>query len=275
MFTHMSEADRPAWAPDEIDWRKPSAARVYDVHLGGGHNFEVDRQAAAEIARVMPELPELFRANRSFLRRAVRFLVAQGIDQFLDLGSGIPTVGNVHEVAQRDNPDARVAYVDIDPVAAAHSRNILAGNPTAITLRGDLREPAQVLADPLLRGLLDLDRPVGVLLVAALNFVADDADPARIVAEYLKAVPSGSYLAISHPVHSELDGGRSANAAALYSRSVDSLFVRERPQIESWFTGLELVEPGLVHINEWRPHVPEDAQDATRFPQLGAVARKP
>jgi hypothetical protein len=273
--TRVSDTDRPDWAPTDIDWRKPSPARVYDVHLGGGHNFEVDRRMAAEIARAVPELPELFRANRSYLRRAVRFLVDQGIDQFLDLGSGIPTVGNVHEIAQARNPAAQVVYVDIDPVAVAHSRNILAGNPNAVALRGDLREPARVLADPVLRGQLDFDRPVALLLVAALNFVPDAADPAGIVAGFLDPLPAGSYLVISHPTHGEHDAQRSRAAADLYARGVDELWVRERGQVESWFAGLDLVEPGLVYVNEWRPHAPEDARDAARFPQLGAVARKP
>src|SRR5207248_1149013 len=128
---------RPDWVPEGIDWNKPSVARVYDVHLGGAHNFAVDREVAARIAGVMPELPELFRANRSFLRRAVRFLVDEGVTQFLDLGSGIPTVGNVHEIARRANPNSHVVYVDIDPVAVAHSRHILADEPNATAVRGD------------------------------------------------------------------------------------------------------------------------------------------
>lgn len=265
----------PSWAPEDIDWRKPSVARVYDVHLGGAHNFAVDREVAAELARVMPELPALFQANRSFLRRAVQFLVEAGITQFLDLGSGIPTAGNVHEIAQAANSECRVAYVDIDPVAVAHSRRILAENPRADALRGDLRRPDEVLAHPVVGELLDFDRPVAVLLVAALNFVSDEDRPGEIIGRYLERVRSGSYLGFSHPTHGTVAPQQSKAAAEVYRRDVDKLFIRDRAQIESWVTGLELVEPGLVYINAWRPEVLQDAQEAQRWPQLCCVARKP
>lgn len=275
-MTERGDAERmPSWAPEGIDWRKPSVARVYDVHLGGAHNFAVDREVAAELARVMPDLPGLFRANRSFLRRAVEFLVDAGITQFLDLGSGIPTAGNVHEVAQAKNPDCRVAYVDIDPVAVAHSRRILADNPHADALRGDLREPDEILAHPVVGELLDFSRPVAVLLVAALNFVSDDARPGEIIGRYLDRVPAGSYLGLSHPTHGTVAARQSQDAAALYRRNVDNIFIRNREQIEGWLTGLELVEPGLVYINAWRPEVLQDAREAQRWPQLCCVARKP
>jgi hypothetical protein len=267
--------DRPAWAPDGIDWRKPSIARVYDVHLGGAHNFAVDREVAEELARVMPELPELFRANRAFLRRAVRHLVGTGVTQFLDLGSGIPTAGNVHEIAQHANPSSRIIYVDIDPVAVAHSEHLLADNPLAEVVRADLRRPEDVLADPAVTALLDLSRPVGVLMVAALNFVSNEDDPAGIIRRYLDAVPAGSYLVISHPTHGELAPQRSRAAAELYQSSVNRLYMRDRGQIGSWFTGLELVEPGLAYINAWHPDTLDDAGDPERIPQLGGVARKP
>lgn len=265
----------PSWAPEGIDWRKPSVARVYDVHLGGAHNFAVDREVAAELARVMPELPALFRANRSFLRRAVRFLVDAGVRQFLDLGSGIPTAGNVHEIAQAADPECRVVYVDIDPVAVAHSRRILADNPLAEALRGDLRRPDEVFEHPVVREMLDFEQPVAVLLVAALNFVSDDDDPGAIIGRYLAGVPGGSYLGLSHPTHGTVAPNRSRAAAELYRRNVDNLVIRDRAQIESWVTGLELIDPGLVYINAWRPEVLQDAQEANRWPQLCCVARKP
>jgi hypothetical protein len=269
------EADRlPSWAPEDVDWRKPSVARVYDVHLGGAHNFAVDREVAAELAKVMPELPALFRANRSFLRRAVRFLVDEGITRFLDLGSGIPTAGNVHEIAQAANPECQVVYVDIDPVAVAHSRRILAENPHAEALRGDLRRPEEIFAHPVVRGMLDLGQPVAVLLVAALNFVSDEARPGEIIRRYLDQVPDGSYLVLSHPTHGTVAPGQSKAAAELYRRDVDNIFVRDREQIEGWLTGLELVEPGLVYINAWRPEVLQDALEAQRWPQLCCVALK-
>jgi len=269
------ELGTPSWSTEAIDWRKPSVARVYDVHLGGAHNFAADREVAAELARVMPDLPGLFRANRSFLRRAVRFLVDSGITQFLDLGSGIPTAGNVHEIAQTANPDARVVYVDIDPVAVAHGRRILADNPRADALGADLRRPEEILRSPVVGEQLDFDRPIAVLLVAALNFVSDEDGPGEIISRYLASTPAGSYLVLSHPTHGTVAPQRSQAAAELYSRNVDKLYVRDHGQIEQWLTGLDLVEPGLVYINAWRPEVLQDAHDAARWPQLCCVARKP
>jgi hypothetical protein len=191
----------PDWVPEDVDWRKPSPARVYDAQLGGAHNFEVDREVARQVAKVMPELPALLRANRSFLRRSVRFLIEAGITQFLDLGSGIPTVGNVHEVAQAIDPACRVAYVDIDRVAVAHGRRLLAGNPNAVARRGDLRLPETVLADPAVRATLDFGRPVAMLMVAVLHFVADADRPAEIVRRLLAEAVPGSYLVLSHGTH--------------------------------------------------------------------------
>jgi SAM-dependent methyltransferase len=275
-MTDEREADRlPSWAPEGVDRRKPSVARVYDVHLGGAHNFAVDREVAAELARVMPELPALFRANRSFLRRAVRFLVDAGITQFLDLGSGIPTAGNVHEIAQAVRPDCRVVYVDIDPVAVAHSRRILADNPRAEALRGDLRRPDEIFAHPVVREMLDFDRPVAVLLVAALNFVSDDDGPGEIIGRYLDRLPAESCLGLSHPTHGTVAPQQSKAAVDVYRRDVDNIFIRDREQVESWVTGLELADPGLVYINAWRPEVLQDAREANRWPQLCCVARKP
>src|SRR5947208_805756 len=174
--------------PDDIDVTRPSAARVYDYFLGGAHNFEVDRQLAAQIASLTPNLAQTMRANRSFLRRAVRYLVAQGIEQFLDLGSGIPTTGNVHEVAQAANLRARVVYVDNEPVAVAHSRHLLATNPYATIVDADLRRPSVVMRHHETRRLLDFSRPVAVLMVSVLHFVTDEEDPAGIVAAYRDAL---------------------------------------------------------------------------------------
>jgi hypothetical protein len=185
-------------ASTDIDVTRPSAARVYDYFLGGAHNFEVDRQLAEQIARLTPNLAETMRANRRFLRRAVRFLVAEGIDQFLDIGSGIPTVGNVHEVAQDANPAARVVYVDIDPVAVAHSRAILAGNERAGVLRADIREPERILAEAVALGLVDLNRPLAVVLAGVLHFIPDADDPAGIAARLRAPLAPGSFLLVSH-----------------------------------------------------------------------------
>ncbi|MEU4745246.1 SAM-dependent methyltransferase, partial [Actinosynnema sp. NPDC023658] len=190
--------ERPAREGSDIDLSRPSPARVYDVHLGGAHNFRVDREAAQRITEAMPDLPRVLRANRAFLRRAVRYLVGRGITQFLDLGSGTPTPGNVHEVARDADPDCRVVHVDVDPVAVAHSRVALGGTDRAAVVEADLRRPRDVLTHPDALRTLDLTRPVGVLMFAVLHFVPDADEPGVIVREYLDAVVPGSYLALSH-----------------------------------------------------------------------------
>ncbi|MGY2062369.1 SAM-dependent methyltransferase, partial [Nocardia gipuzkoensis] len=188
---------RPSWAPEGIDLDRPSASRVYDYFVGGMHNFEIDRTLARQIEAFTPNVAETMRANRDLLRRCVRFLVDAGIDQFLDLGSGIPTVGNVHEVAQARNPAARVIYADIDPVAVAHSRAILDGNPDAMVVQADVAAPEAILSDPQVRDLLDFDRPIAVLLLGVLHFVPEEAEPGKCVARLQEAVAPGSYLAIT------------------------------------------------------------------------------
>src|SRR4051812_3645423 len=169
--------ERPAWAPRSIDITVPSVSRMYDYYLGGSHNFEVDREAARRAMEFMPGLPKVMQANRAFLRRAVRFAVGEGVTQFLDIGSGIPTFGNVHEVAQAAAPGARVVYVDHDPVAVAHSEAVLEGDEGAGVVAGDLRKPRDILASSEVGRLIDLNRPVALLLVAVLHFVEDADDP--------------------------------------------------------------------------------------------------
>src|SRR2546421_865213 len=169
--------ERPDWAPETIDIERPSAARIYDYWLGGSHNFAVDREMARQVTSLVPETPLIMQANRAFLHRAARFLVESGIRQFLDIGSGIPTLGNVHEVVQKAIPDAPVVYVDIDPVAVTHSRHILAGNERVAVIQEDLRRPDRILAHPDATRLLDLDQPVALLLLAVLHFIPDDDDP--------------------------------------------------------------------------------------------------
>jgi hypothetical protein len=178
---------RPSWVPAEVDLSRPSAARVYDYYLGGSHNLEVDRRMAREAISLWPDLPAIMQSNRAFLRRSVRYLAGQGITQFLDIGSGIPTVGNVHEAAQQADPRARVVYVDSDPVAVAHSRAILAGDEHTAVVHADLREPETFLEDPTARATLDLDQPIAVLMVAVLHFVSDEDDPFGAVARAVGA----------------------------------------------------------------------------------------
>src|SRR5690349_13880313 len=185
-------AERPSWAPQHIDLTKPSAARIYDYFLGGGCNFEIDRQFADRFLKVMPEAELVARRNRAFLGRAVRFCVDQGIRQFLDIGSGIPTVGNVHEIAQEAAPECRVLYVDNEPVAVAHSELMLEHNPNTAILQADLCDPGTVLNSASARRLLDLSAPMALLMVAVLHFVPDSAQPRLAIEQYLKALAPGS-----------------------------------------------------------------------------------
>ena len=268
--------ERPEWAPAEIDIARPSPARIYDYHLGGSHNFAADREAARQIAAIMPELPLVMRANRSFLRRAVVSLLDAGIRQFLDLGSGIPTVGNVHEIAQQAAPDARVIYVDVDPVAVAHSRSMLAGNAGAAAVLADLRDVSRVLATPEVRRLIDFAEPVGVLLVAALHFVPDRDDPAGIVAGYRDAAVAGSYLVLSHGAAPEDDQAPAGTdeAAAAYSRTVTEFTLRTRAQVTGLFAGFDLIDPGVVDVTRWHPEAHDETRPPQRLPQLVGVGRK-
>jgi SAM-dependent methyltransferase len=266
---------RPEWAPEDVDVDIPSASRMYDYYLGGCHNFAADRELAERALAVMPDGRRLAQVNRAFLRRAVRFCAEAGVDQFLDLGSGIPTLGNVHEVAQQASPGARTVYVDTDPVAVAHSQAILAGNDRATVIQHDLRRPEEILADPRLRGQLDLTRPVALLAVAVLHFVQDDADPAGVLARFRAALPSGSMLVISHGT----DENRPEDAAkvvALYRGTANPLKMRSRAEVSALFDGWELVEPGLVCAPLWRPDSPEEiGEHPEAIPVYAGAAYKP
>jgi len=231
---------------------------MYDYYLGGYHNFEVDRQAAEQVLALSPDSRLAAHANRAFLRRAVAYLVAQGIEQFLDIGSGIPTAGNVHEIAQRANPAARVVYVDSDPVAVRHSEAILAGNPHAGVIQADARYPEQILDHAETRRRLDFSRPVGVLLVAILHFVPDDTEAYRSVRVLRDAAVAGSYVVISHATNENLPREVVDQAEKLYARSTNPAKARRRAEIERFFDGLEMVEPGLVYVPLWRPESPDD-----------------
>lgn len=247
---------------------------MYDYYLGGSHNFAIDRQAAEQAIAMWRDLPIIMQANRAFLRRAVRFLVAQGITQFLDIGSGIPTVGNVHEVAQQANPESRVVYVDIDPVAVAHSRAILTGNTRAAVVQGDARDPELLLEQPEVRRLLDLQKPVAVLLIALLHFVPDDEDAYGLVRRLREAIAPGSYIAISH---ASFEGRpeESESHAQLYSRTPTPMMMRSRADIEGFFEGLHLIEPGVVFLPVWRPESPDDVDEhPERFTGFAGVGRK-
>jgi SAM-dependent methyltransferase len=249
--------ERPDWAPAGIDIERPSAARLYDYFLGGCHNFAADRDLAAQYIAAWPQMPMASQANRAFLRRAVRFCVAAGVRQFLDIGSGIPTAGNVHEVAQQVAPETRVMYVDIDPVAVAHSRQILSGNGRAGVIQEDLRRPDAILEHPEVRHMLDFDRPVAVVLAAVLHFIPDADDPYGIVARLRDALVPGSYLVVAHPARDSRPQAM-AKLEELSKRTTTPGTTRTRAEVERLFTGFELVEPGVVWVPLWRPDCPDD-----------------
>jgi S-adenosyl methyltransferase len=270
-------AGEPSWVPPGVDTGRANVARVYDYLLGGSHNFLADQDVGRAIAAVEPNARAIGRANRAFLGRAVRFLAAAGIRQFLDIGSGIPTEGNVHEVAQRAAPEARVVYVDVDPVAIAHSRAILAQQENATIIDADLREPEKILAHEGARRLLDFSEPIGLLLVAVLHFIRDDEDPWSTVTTLRDALAPGSYLVVCHGT----DEGKPAVAQAVekvYKRAVSAeLRARSRPDILRFFGGFELLDPGLVPIPLWRPDpsAGRPADPGKFWGGLAGVARKP
>ncbi|MEV6367770.1 SAM-dependent methyltransferase [Micromonospora musae] len=264
---------RPDWAPETIDIERPSVARMYDYYLGGSHNFAADRAAAQAMVAAVPEAPLMAQANRAFLRRAVQFLTEAGVRQFLDIGSGIPTVGNVHEIARRTAPDSRVVYVDVDPVAVAHSREILAGDDHSVVVQEDLRHPERILAHPDVRGLLDLDEPVAVLVVAVLHFISDDDRPAEILGTLRDALAPGSHLVISQASDEGRGVEERGEAQRVYRRTDNPLWIRSRAELTAFFDGFELVEPGVVWVPQWRPETPENAEDAERAVFLGGVGR--
>jgi hypothetical protein len=281
------EADRLACPADpdggwlDLRFDRPHPARVYDFLLGGKDNFAADREAAAAGLKVNPNLRIPPRENRAFLRRAVAYLAREaGVSQFLDIGAGIPTSPNVHQVAQGIDPRARIVYVDNDPIVLAHARALLTSCPAGKTafVNADVRDPDAILGSAEVRGTLDLSQPVAVLLLAILHFVPDDGDPAGIVRRLMAGLPSGSYLALSH-LTGDFDPRFWEGAAAVYGRDGVIMQVRSKPDIERFFDGLELVEPGVVSGPGWRPDFsdlgeagrPTDAQVSGYC----GVARKP
>jgi SAM-dependent methyltransferase len=253
---------------------------VYDYLLGGKDNFAADREAAKKGLQANPDSRIPPRENRLFLRRAVRFLAEQGIDQFLDIGTGIPSAPNVHHVAQGIDPRSRIVYVDNDPIVLAHARALLTSHPDGRTdyIDADLRDVDTILESAVLTDTLDLDRPVGLLLIAILHFIGDEHDPWRIVERLLAALPPGSYLALSH-LTGDFRPEAWEQVAEVYRKQGVTMKVRARPQIQRFFTGLDLVDPGLRILPAWRPDLgepteqpaPSDAQVSV----YGGVARKP
>ncbi|MHA6804212.1 SAM-dependent methyltransferase [Salinifilum ghardaiensis] len=251
--------DRPDVAGIDLD--RPNAGRMYDYFLGGGHHFAVDRVAAEHVLAAAPSVAEVAIANRSFLNRAVQHCLRCGVDQFLDLGSGLPTVGSTHQIAQHASPRARVVYVDSDPVAVAHARNLLVGLESVDVLYADLGQVRTVLQDPRVRGLLDLSRPVAVLLVAVLHYLPRAGE---VVAAYRDALPSGSMLVLAHTT-ADHQRGASAVARAVFEATTVRITPRSLDQVRDLFAGYDVTAPGVVWTPRWQPDRMRVVDDASEW----------
>jgi hypothetical protein len=260
-------------APIGVDINTATPARIYDYWLGGHNHFTADRSAALTVAQAAPEAPRLAIENRKFLGRAVRYLAEEGgIRQFLDLGTGLPTQGNVHQIAQETDPACHVVYVDNDPMVLAHSHALKTGDHVAV-VQADLRDPQAILGHPSTQRLLDFSAPLAVLFVAVLHFISDSDDPASIVRAFRDALPTGSYLVVSH-VTSDIQHRSATRAATEYKKIVPDATLRNRPGILRFFDGFNLIEPGLVQVSRWCPDEPLPA-DADDLWILGGVGCKP
>lgn len=266
-------------APERSTARPATAARIYDYLLGGVHNFPADREVAQKVIAGMPSVRTAARANRAFLGRAVRYLVGEGIDQFIDIGSGIPTQGNVHEIAHQRNPQVTVAYVDIDPLAVAESLDVLEGDPRATAVCADLREPATILAHPEINRLIDLSRPTGLILNAVLHFIPDDDQAYGAVTLLQEALAPGSFVVLSHGATESAPGEEYSSVERAYDQKTMTGLAkpRDRDEVARFFTGWDLVEPGIVWLSEWRPDPgqPPEVEDPMISGGWAVVARKP
>jgi hypothetical protein len=260
--------------PAGLDVTTPNIARMYDHMLDGKDNFAADRDAAEKLIAMMPQLPLVARANRAFLRRAVQALVTEyGIRQFIDVGTGLPTMGNVHEVAQRAAPDTRVLYVDNDPVVCCHARALLSSAATQI-VEADLRRPDEILAHPLTSQIIDFGEPFALMFLSVLHFVPDEEDPQGVIARFREVMAPGSFLVISHgTMETNPDDPRVRLSSEVYSRSAAGLALRSLESLSGLFDGFELVEPGLVWITDWRPNPFEGVRGVAETLR-GGVGRK-
>jgi hypothetical protein len=263
----------PAHVPPEIDTTKPSVARVYDAILGGKDNFAVDRVVAEQSVKAMGDGGGGARLNRAMLGRAVRFMAVHGISQFLDLGSGLPTVQNTHQIAQSVNPAARVVYVDNDPSVYLHGRALLAGDAATAVVLADVMAPATLLGSPEVTGLIDFSQPVGLIFNAVIHHILDEEDPYGVLTAYKDAAASGSYLQVTH----FCDAAPEAAASVRVLReNLGRGQIRSREEIKRFFDGWEIVAPGLVFLSEWRPDEPVTLPlDVGSLLMLAGVARKP
>ncbi|GAA3239171.1 SAM-dependent methyltransferase [Nonomuraea helvata] len=263
-----------------VDTSRPTTSRLYDFMLGGKDNYEADRRLAQRVLEIMPDAREAAWANREFLARVVRFMAAEaGVRQFLDIGAGLPARDNVHEVARSAAPGSRVVYVDHDPIVLVHGRALLAVDGRITIVEGDARDPDAIVDDPETRRLIDLGEPVGLLMLDILHHLPDHEDPAGIVARLVKRLPSGSHVAVSHfhnPVDHPEASRQAYTAEKLFKESLGTGRWRTREEILTCFDGLELLEPGLVPVPEWRPDPGDHARPGlSRHTLVGAVARKP
>jgi S-adenosyl methyltransferase len=264
--------------PAKIDTSKPHAARIYDYLLGGKDNFAIDRETAEAAIAAIPTGRTAARENRAFLGRAVRYLVNEaGIRQFLDIGTGLPSANNVHEVAQAAAPESRVVYVDNDPIVLSHARALLTSTPEGRSayIEADLCEPEKILGDPAIGGTLDLTKPVALMLVGVLHFVPDEANPAHAVTTLLDALPRGSYLAASHGAPEFNPDGAAAWTRTYRGSGVPFQLRTSDEFTELAFGGLEFVDPGLVVVSDWRPDGPDPRPLPEEVGIVGGVARKP
>jgi hypothetical protein len=248
---------------------------MYDYYLGGKDNFAVDREAAEEVLAAAPEVRILATENRAFLQRAVRFLAAEaGIRQFIDLGTGLPTQGNVHEVAHTVDPTARIVYIDNDPIVRVHAQ-ALVKRETTVFIEADMRRPQEILDLLKAQRLIRFDEPVAVLFVSVLHFITKDEDPNGIVGAFRDAAAPGSYVTISHITNPEVNPHTAEQAAGVYQKRVTSpAILRSRTEILTFFDGYDLVDPGLVYLPEWRPHIPQAVRNASSVWMLAGVGRK-
>jgi S-adenosyl methyltransferase len=260
-----------------IDTATAHPARRYNYLLGGKDNFQADRESGDELARLSPAIKIAALENRAFLQRAVRFLAEQGIRQFIDIGTGLPTADNTHEVAQRIAPESRIVYVDNDPLVLVHARALLTSTPEGRTayLEADVREPEKILNDPVLRETVDLTQPVGLVLVSVLPFVAGDDVAGPIVRTLVDALPSGSCLVLSHATFDTLDPEVAAQYWAMFHAGKSDIWPRTEAEFRTLFDGLELAEPGVVQVHEWRPRPDAARREPNEINNWGAVGRKP
>ncbi|MEU7877680.1 SAM-dependent methyltransferase [Microbispora bryophytorum] len=273
----MTETGR---VPQGVDPRVPSVARIYDYFLGGKDNFASDREAADRVIRLGREqgydIPALARANRAFLVRVIRELTDAGVRQFLDIGTGLPTQQNVHQVATTFGPRSRTVYVDNDPTVLVHARAILADTPDTVVVEGDLQRPGEILADERVRAHLDFDRPVAILALAVLHFFTDDAEVSRIISDLRDGLPSGGYLAISHTYVRRSDQNNVEQAQSVYGKTSAGGFVHRGPgELAAMLNGMEILEPGVVPVELWRPRHDQYPGDPGNSGYIGVLARRP